>query len=120
MTSDAVPVSRYLPHVDSEGGPIWNPVHTERRVALAADLPDIILHGTATWALAMDRVVRARAGGDPRRLRRLADRFTGMVIPGETITVRHRATGPATVVADAVDAAGRQVLGFGVAEIAAA
>jgi acyl dehydratase len=111
-----VPVARHLPHIYSEGGPIWNPIHTERLVALAADLPDIILHGSATWALAMDRVIRAHAGGDPRRLKRFACRFTGMVIPGETITVRHRAAGDG-IEFDTVNADGRPVLSCGVAEL---
>lgn len=111
-----VPVSRFLPHIYSEGGPIWNPIHTERLVALAADLPDIILHGTATWALAMDRIIRARCGGDPRLLKRFACRFSGMVIPGETITVRHR-TEDGRIVFDTVNAEGRPVLSCGVAEL---
>ena len=44
-------VPREMPHVYTECARIWNPIHTEREVALAAGLPDIILHGTATWAL---------------------------------------------------------------------
>lgn len=117
--SDAIAVPRYLPHVYSEGGPIWNPIHTERIVALAANLPDIILHGTATWALAMDSVIRRYADGDPRRLKRFACRFTGMVIPGETITVRHRDLGDGRIEVDTVDARGKPVLSNGIAEISA-
>ena len=112
-----VPVHRFLPHNYSEGAAIWNPIHSERKVALAANLPDIILHGSATWALAMDRVIRTRAGGDPRRLKRFACRFTGMVIPGETITVRHRGAGDGRVAFDTVDAEGKPVLSNGVAEL---
>ena len=81
-----------LPHVYTECADIWNPIHTEREVALAAGLPDIILHGTATWALAVREVVADRLGGDPSRLARFTGRFTGMVIPGTDITVRHAAT----------------------------
>ncbi|WP_417515507.1 MaoC/PaaZ C-terminal domain-containing protein [Minwuia sp.] len=112
MQADDVTIARHLPHIYSEGGPIWNPIHTERRVALAANLPDIILHGSATWALAMDRVIRARCGGDPDRLKRFACRFSGMVIPGETITVRHRPDGTF----DCVNAGDRAVLSSGIAE----
>lgn len=115
--SDRVEVPRYLPHVYSEGGPIWNPIHTERLVALAADLPDIILHGSATWALAMDCIIRRHADGNPRRLRRFASRFTGMVIPGEAIFVRHRDTGGGRIAVDCVDERGKPVLSCGVAEI---
>ena len=87
----AVPVARELPHVYTECADIWSPIHTERAVALAAGLPDILAHGTSTWALAAKEIVAARLGGDPGRLARLAGRFTGMVIPGTTITIRHAA-----------------------------
>ncbi|MEC9344821.1 MAG: MaoC/PaaZ C-terminal domain-containing protein [Pseudomonadota bacterium] len=114
---DDVFVPRWLPHAYSECSAIWNPIHTERKVALAADLPDIILHGTATWALAMDRIIRAHAGGDPARLKRFACRFTGMVIPGEHITVRHRAGDGGRVAVEVTDERGQVVLGNGLAEI---
>lgn len=116
-TAEAVPVPRWLPHAYSECSGIWNPIHTERVVALAAGLPDIILHGTATWALAMDRIIHAHAEGDPRRLRRFACRFAGMVIPGETITVRHHGNGGGLIAVEALDARRHQVLGRGLAEL---
>lgn len=84
-----IQIPREMPHVYSECADIWNPIHTEREVALAAGLPDIILHGTATWALAGLTLLRQVAGGDATRLKRLSGRFTGMVIPGDRITVRH-------------------------------
>ncbi|NKB58495.1 MAG: hypothetical protein GKS00_19375 [Alphaproteobacteria bacterium] len=91
-TETVIPIVRELPHVYTECADIWNPIHTEREVALAAGLPDIILHGTATWALAVREVVADLLGGDPERLERFTGRFTGMVIPGTDITVRHAAT----------------------------
>lgn len=87
----ALPIAREMPHVYSECADIWNPIHTECAVALAAGLPDIILHGTATWALALQTVIDAHADGDPARLARFSGRFTGMVIPGTEIRVRHAA-----------------------------
>lgn len=78
-----VPTWRGLPHAYTECARIWNPIHTERRAALAAGLPDIILHGTVTWALAG----LALAGGAP--MRRLAARFRAPVIPGDSFTVHH-------------------------------
>jgi acyl dehydratase len=80
-----------MPHVYTECASIWNPIHTERAVALAAGLPDIILHGTATWALAGREILRVYGGDDPRRLRRLCGRFRAMVLPGTEITVEHAA-----------------------------
>jgi acyl dehydratase len=78
-------VQREAAHVYTECARIWNPIHTERRVALEAGLPDIILHGTATWALAAREIVNRFAAGDPLRLRRLAGQFRAQVIPGSTI-----------------------------------
>jgi acyl dehydratase len=78
-----------MPHVYSECADIWNPIHTERAVALAAGLPDIILHGTATWALAGLTVLRSYADCDVTKLARMTGRFTGMVIPGDEIVIRH-------------------------------
>jgi acyl dehydratase len=88
----AIAVAREAPHVYTECAQIWNPIHTERRVALAAGLPDIILHGTATWALAASQLINHCAGGEPARLRRFAGRFAAMVIPGTTRTLQY---GPA-------------------------
>ncbi len=84
-----VPVARELPHLYTECANIWNPIHTERAAALAAGLPDIILHGTATWALAGQAIVRHYADGDAGRLRRLAGEFSAMVIPGSEIVIEH-------------------------------
>jgi acyl dehydratase len=112
-----IPIGREAPHVYTECADIWNPIHTERQVALAAGLPDVILHGTATWALAACEIIRRRAGGDPTRLRRLHGRFTGMVIPGTSITVRLD-TGPDdTVIFDVLNAEGLSAISQGVAEL---
>ena len=82
-----------LPHLYSECAEIWNPIHTEREVALAAGLPDIIVHGTALWALAGQALIRERAGGDGRRLGGLACAFVGQALPGQTAQLLHHATG---------------------------
>lgn len=74
-----------LAHRYTECASVWNPIHTERAAARAIGLPDIILHGTATWALAGQALIHAVGGGDPRRLKRLAGRFKGMVFPGDRL-----------------------------------
>lgn len=84
-----IPTSAGLPHIYSECAEIWNPIHTERQVALAAGLPDIIIHGTALWALAGLEAARIYASGDTRRLTRLAARFTGQAFPGRAMTLAH-------------------------------
>jgi acyl dehydratase len=100
-------------HLYTEGARIWNPIHTDRAVALAAGLPGIILHGTATLALAVSRVVRQDLGGDPTRVRGIGARFTGMVRLPSTFVVRGRARDAAHIAFDAVDADGRPVLSEG-------
>ena len=87
--TDQLRIPREMPHVYSECADIWNPIHTERREALAAGLPDIILHGTATWALAGLTILRRYASNDVSALKRMTGRFSGMVIPGDDILVRH-------------------------------
>lgn len=83
-----LPIDPQAPHVYTECADIWNPIHTERRVALEAGLPDIILHGSANITIALREVINRSLGGDPTRLRRFAGQFRGMVIPGRPVTVR--------------------------------
>lgn len=112
-TETAIAVPRGLPHVYSECARIWNPIHTERRVALAAGLPDIILHGTATWALAA-RKLSARRGPDSR-LRRLAARFRAPVVPGSIVHLRSGEDAPGTDRFVLANGDGRPALGDGIA-----
>ena len=78
------------PHVYTECARIWNPIHTEQRVAQAAGLGNILLHGTATWALAAIAIARMQAGGDRAiaRLRVLEGQFRKPVAPGDTLSFR--------------------------------
>lgn len=84
-----IPIPRQAAHVYTECSGIWNPIHSERRAALAAGLPDVILHGTATWALAGRELLRLYGEGDPLTLRRLRARFTRPVIPGRAVALVH-------------------------------
>ena len=80
-----IPVAAGLAHTYTECAKIWNPIHTDRAVALAAGLPDIILHGTATLALAVSHIVDRFAEGDPTQVTRLGGRFAAMVLMPSTI-----------------------------------
>ena len=62
-----------------------NPLHSEPHVARAAGFPRPILHGLATYGIVGWRIIRALAGGDPRRLAALDTRFSAPVLPGETL-----------------------------------
>lgn len=83
-----LPISALAAHVYTECARIWNPVHTDTAVAARAGLPRLILHGTATLALAVSCVLALEAGSDPTRVRRIAGRFRAMVLMPSTITVR--------------------------------
>jgi len=85
---DDIHVPAGAAHTYTECARIWNPIHTDRAVALAAGLPDIILHGTATLALAVSRIVDNYAGANPTRVTRLGGRFSAMVLMPSTITLQ--------------------------------
>ena len=74
-------------HIYTECARIWNPIHTDRAVALAAGLPDIILHGTANLAYGVSAAMGV-AGVGPEGVRRIRCRFRAMVLLPSTITVR--------------------------------
>ena len=82
-----VPIAPTLAHVYTECARIWNPIHTDRAVARAAGLPDIILHGTATLALAVSEVLRHAPAASAAEVTRITCRFSAMVALPSTITV---------------------------------
>lgn len=62
-----------------------NPIHLDDSVARMVGLPGVINHGLGTLSLVAGGLVEHVAAGDPTRIRRLAVRFTDMVIPGSDI-----------------------------------
>ena len=81
VTPDAGLTKRYA---EASGDP--NPIHTDEEFAKNVGLPGCILHGLYSMA----QVARANtqaAGGDPRKLKRLAVQFRGMGFPEQEITV---------------------------------
>jgi acyl dehydratase len=108
-----VDVPAWAAHVYTEGARIWNPIHTDRAVARTAGLPGIILHGTATLAVGVSRVVAHALAGDPARVHEVAGRFTGMVPMPSSLTVRGHTDGAVTTFT-IDDATGARVLDEGV------
>lgn len=95
LTPEAAPrveipvhVPANLAHVYSECARIWNPIHTDEAVARSKGLPTIILHGSATLALAVSRLVEHALDGDPNRVRRFGGMFRGMVLMPSEIRMR--------------------------------
>src|SRR5262249_12540285 len=114
-----IPIGRTAPHVYTECSGIWNPIHTERAFALASGLPDIVLHGTHTLALATRELIAHEANHERARLTRLIARFGAMVIPGDHIELRRlgdTSTGDYRVIGFEVhNAAGDRAIRDGVA-----
>ena len=104
-------------HVYAECASIWNPIHSERRIAIEQGLPDIILHGTATWATAGREIVAFHADGDPARLKRLRATFRAPVVPGHEITLLHGSCQEAAVAYRVINHRGEVAIADGYAEI---
>ncbi|MBV8454390.1 MAG: hypothetical protein JOZ29_19260 [Deltaproteobacteria bacterium] len=87
-TEIQVPISAGAAHVYTECARIWNPIHTDTAIAAKAGLPGLILHGTATLAMAVSRIIEAEAGSDPERVAQIYGRFGAMVLMPSEIMVR--------------------------------
>lgn len=83
-----IPIAHGAAHTYTESARIWNPIHTDAKVAENAGLPAIILHGTATLALGVSTVIDTVAEGRPELVRRIIGRFGSMVLMPSTITAR--------------------------------
>ena len=106
-------VPAWTAHVYTECARIWNPIHTDVAVAAGAGLPAIILHGTATLALAVSRVVARELDGDPSRVGEVSARFSGMVPMPATLAVRGYDGHDGRTRFDAIDTDGSTVLAHG-------
>jgi acyl dehydratase len=111
--TEPVDVAAGTAHVYTECARIWNPIHTDLAVARAAGLPGLILHGTATLALAVSAVIVRHLGGDPWPVTEVAGRFTGMVALSSRFTVRGRGPVDGAIAFDAIAPDGRPVLSDG-------
>ncbi|WP_406633665.1 MaoC/PaaZ C-terminal domain-containing protein [Amycolatopsis sp. WGS_07] len=94
--------------VYSECARIWNPIHTDIRVARAAGLADTVLHGTEMLARAVSAATPGRTD-----LTGVECRFTNPVFPGMTLSVHAGRTGPDAIAFDVRAADGTPVLADG-------
>jgi hypothetical protein len=67
---------------------IYNPIHTEKSVAIKAGLADIILHGSATKAIALSKIINHCFDADPRRITRLCGELRAMVLMNTSIRIQ--------------------------------
>ena len=67
---------------------IVNPIHTDRYYARSLGLPGIILQGTATLARSISSVINHLPNNDPRKITVVAGKFSGYVLPPDSLTVK--------------------------------
>jgi acyl dehydratase len=72
----------------SECAQIYNPIHTEKQVAIRAGLPNTILHGVCTQSIAIGAILEHVCDGDPKQLQRICGEYRAMVLPDSTIKIR--------------------------------
>jgi NAD(P)-dependent dehydrogenase (short-subunit alcohol dehydrogenase family)/acyl dehydratase/putative sterol carrier protein len=98
-----------------------NPIHVNPDVAAAAGLPGIILQGLCTMAFTSRAVIQEVLGGDPTKLKRLAVRFSKVVLPGDTLTtegwVEKTEEGVTTLGFETLNQRGEVVITNGLAEV---
>ena len=94
-----------------------NPIHLDDDFARSVGLPGVIAHGLLQMGILA--TVAAEAAGGPDHLRRIAVRFAGMVVPGDTVTFRAEPAGDGKLALTAVNQKGEAVLTKGMAEFAA-
>ncbi|HXU43730.1 MAG TPA: MaoC/PaaZ C-terminal domain-containing protein [Burkholderiales bacterium] len=92
-------------HVYTECARIWNPIHTDPEYARAAGLPGIILHGTATLALSVSKILEKLK----IELKRVRCRFAGMVPMPSTLAV-HASRGGDEILFETRDEKGQAVI----------
>lgn len=94
------PAAKVVQHVDDDqtyrygpaaGDPM--PIHLDEEVARDAGLPGIIAHGLCTMAFTSWAVLTEFGDSDVNRLKRLAVRFSKMVLPGDDLETRIWKTG---------------------------
>ena len=86
---------KFVPHRYAGASGDYNPIHIDKEFAQMVGLPSNILHGLYGMAQ-VARAAQEAAGGDPRRVRRLAVQFRGMGFPEQEIVV----SGSVTSVSD--------------------
>ena len=64
----------------------FNPIHWNQEWATSVGLPGVIAHGMFSMAVA-GRAISAYAG-DPAAIKRLRVRFSAMIRPGQTLTIK--------------------------------
>lgn len=81
-------IGRFAPYVYDACAEVHFPIHISPAFAKSVGLPGIIFQGTGALAMAVRELVAACADNDPRRVRGVQCRFSGMIMPDSTITLQ--------------------------------
>lgn len=65
----------------------FNPLHIDPKFARSAGLPGPILHGLATYGMVTKALTDAVAAGRPDTVSEVGAKFSGMVTPGDNLTI---------------------------------
>jgi acyl dehydratase len=85
--STHIAVDREMPRRYGEVSGDWSPHHFDAGAAAQAGSDEVFLHGLCTLALCARAVVDTVAGGNPRRVRRIAVRFARPTLLGRDVDV---------------------------------
>jgi acyl dehydratase len=80
MTEHKVTITREQIAAYAEASGDRNPIHLDDQFARSVGLPGVIAHGMLLMGLMATTV------GHPSKLRQIAVRFGGIVVPGDTVT----------------------------------
>ncbi len=99
-----------------------SPIHIDDEAARSMGFPCKFNQGLCTLAVVSRGLIDLAAGGDPRRVRRIAVRFSGVVFPGNSIDLSVHEVDPASsgnlVFAFEASSEGRAALRHGLVEVA--
>ncbi len=88
LWEESVYIAPHAAQAYTECAQIYNPIHTERKVAIGAGLPDIILHGSATQAISLSQIINRCLDANPGRVVRYIGQLRALVLMDSTINVR--------------------------------
>lgn len=94
-----------------------NPLHADPAFAKMAGFERPILHGLCTYGYAGRAIVRGACDGDAAKLRSYGARFSGAVVPGDTITTRGWKLPDGRYLVNVVNQTNQPVLSHGIVEV---
>jgi acyl dehydratase len=95
-----------------------NPLHIDPEFAAMGGFDRPILHGLCTYGYTGRAILHSVCGSDPARFKALSARFTGVVFPGDTLTIEGWKANGNKYIIQTKTQDGNVVLGNAMAEVA--